>query len=241
MKAMILAAGEGRRMRPLTDTTPKPLLSVSGRPLIEHHILRLRAAGFTELVVNVSYLGEQLVSFLRDGSQWQVAITISVEPSPLETAGGIIQALPLLGGAPFLLVNSDIYTDYPFSQLADRRVQNAGAHIVLVPNPRHNPQGDFVLAESHVESIETNDPGSTSDRTSVVTTGAVTYSGIGVYAPALFASFSPEKIPLKPFLEGAIINKAVTGDLYRGNWEDVGTPERLAELNRRFPSGSASQ
>ena len=151
MKAMILAAGEGRRMRPLTDVMPKPLLMVAGKPLIEHHIARLGAAGFTEIVVNVSYLGQQLVDFLGDGSQWQVAISISSEQTPLETAGGIIQALPHLGDAPFLLVNGDVFTDYPFAQLRETAPAKRGAHIVLVPNPAHRPEGDFLLSDRRVK------------------------------------------------------------------------------------------
>ena len=141
MKAMILAAGEGRRMRPLSDVKPKPLLEVAGRPLIEHHIARLSAAGFSEIVVNVSHLGHQLVDFLGDGSQWRVAISISAERTPLETAGGVIRALPRLGDAPFLLVNGDVFTDYPFAQLRETAPAKRGAHIVLVPNPAHRPEG----------------------------------------------------------------------------------------------------
>ena len=152
MKAMILAAGEGRRMRPLTDVTPKPLLMVAGKPLIEHHIARLGAAGFTEIVVNVSYLGQQLVDFLGDGSQWQVAISISLEQTPLETAGGIIQALPHLGDAPFLLVNGDVFTDYPFAQLRETAPAKRGAHIVLV-EPGASPRGDFLLSDRRVKDL----------------------------------------------------------------------------------------
>jgi MurNAc alpha-1-phosphate uridylyltransferase len=246
MKAMILAAGEGRRMQPLTDKTPKPLLRVLGRPLIEHHIMRLAEAGFTELVINVSYLGQQLIDFLGDGGRWGIAITISEEPVPLETAGGIIQALPLLGEAPFLLVNGDIYTDYPFAQLSERKVLNAGAHIVLVPNPTHNPAGDFALTESCLESRElalTSADAIASEQSAASSMAAcgATYSGMGVYAAAFFASWPAGKQPLKPLLDAAMASKILSGELYQGIWEDVGTPERLTDLNERFPSGSASQ
>lgn len=246
MKAMILAAGEGRRMQPLTDKTPKPLLSVLGRPLIEHHIVRLEEAGFTELVVNASHLGEQLIEFLGDGSRWNVSIAISKEPTPLETAGGIIQALPLLGEAPFLLVNGDIYTDYPFAQLSEHKPFNAGAHIVLVPNPTHNPEGDFLLKGSCVESLAfalTSSDADVSDQDAVSSMApcGATYSGMGVYTAAFFASWPAGKQPLKPLLDAAMASKMLSGELYQGIWEDVGTPERLTALNERFPSGSASQ
>ena len=246
MKAMILAAGEGRRMQPLTDTTPKPLLRVSGRPLIEHHIVRLEKAGFTELVVNVSYLGQQLIDFLEDGSRWNVSITISEEPAPLETAGGIIRALPLLGDEPFLLVNGDIYTDYPFVQLSDGKPLRAGAHIVLVPNPTHNPEGDFVLRGSCVESRElarTSSDANASEQSaaSSMLAPATTYSGVGMYTTDFFAGWPAGKQPLKPLLDAAIARNTLSGELYQGVWEDVGTPERLAELNERFPSRSVSQ
>ena len=234
MKAMILAAGEGRRMRPLTDVTPKPLLDVAGKPLIEHHIARLSAAGFREIVVNVSHLGQQVVDFLGDGSQWQVAISISVEQTPLETAGGIIQALPRLGDAPFLLVNGDVFSDYPFAQLRETAPAERGAHIVLVPNPTHHPLGDFALQEGRVALRSPTEPEADDPIT-------VTYSGIGVYDPAMFHDCVPGKQALKPLLDSAIAEGVLTGELYQGVWEDVGTPERLAALNRRFPSDSANQ
>ena len=269
MKAMILAAGAGRRMRPLTNVTPKPLLEVGGKPLIEHHIARLSAAGFKEIVVNVSHLGQQLIDFLGDGSQWQVAISISSEQAPLETAGGIIQALPHFGDAPFLLVNGDVFTDYPFAQLRETVPAERGAHIVLVPNPAHCPEGDFLLSDRRVKDLpvagdssdatqnEASEQPSLPDAnlslgrhrvsalaqsaTSSVNGGSATYSGIGVYDPGLFADCAPGKRPLKPLLDSAIADGALTGELYQGVWEDVGTPERLAALNQRFPSDSANQ
>ena len=234
MKAMILAAGEGQRMRPLTDVTPKPLLKVAGKPLIEHHITRLSAAGVREVVVNVSHLGQQLVDFLGDGSQWRIAISISAEQTPLETAGGIIQALPHLGDAPFLLVNGDVFSDYPFAQLRETAPAERGAHIVLVPNPEHHPLGDFALRDGCVGHRSS----------SQAVTGdlmVATYSGIGVYDPALFAECAPGRSPLKPLLDEAIARASLSGELYQGVWEDVGTPERLTALNRRFPSDSANQ
>ena len=269
MKAMILAAGEGQRMRPLTDVTPKPLLEVAGKPLIEHHIARLGAAGFTEIVVNVSHLGQQLVDFLGDGSQWEVVISTSSEQTPLETAGGIIQALPHLGDVPFLLVNGDVFTDYPFAQLREITPAERGAHIVLVPNPAHRPGGDFVLSDRRVKDLpvaaESSDAAEdvARERTSLsevnqspdshyvsglaqssgssFNSGSATYSGIGVYDPAMFHDCAPGKQPLKPLLDSAIADGALTGELYQGVWEDVGTPERLTALNRRFPSDSANQ
>ena len=269
MKAMILAAGEGKRMRPLTDVTPKPLLEVAGKPLIEHHIARLSAAGFREIVVNVSHLGQQLVDFLGDGSQWQVAISVSVEQTPLETAGGIIQALPHLVDAPFLLVNGDVFTDYPFAQLREIAPAERGAHIVLVPNPAHRTGGDFLLSgrrvnalplgTEHLDSTQDVAPEQTSSsevnqltdthRDSAlaqssspsVNCGSATYSGIGVYDPQLFADCASGKRPLKPLLDEAIARASLSGELYQGVWEDVGTPERLTALNQRFPSDSANQ
>ena len=234
MKVMILAAGEGRRMRPLTDVTPKPLLEVAGRPLIEHHITRLAAAGFTEIVANVSHLGQQLVDFLGDGSRWQISISISAEQTPLETAGGIIQALPRLGDAPFLIVNGDVFSDYPFAQLRETAPAERGAHIVLVPNPAHHPLGDFALQDGCV-GHRSSSQAATGHLT------VATYSGIGVYDPALFADCAPGRHPLKPLLDEAISRASLSGELYQGVWEDVGTPERLAALNRRFPSDSANQ
>ena len=269
MKAMILAAGEGRRMRPLTDVTPKPLLEVAGKPLIEHHIARLAAAGFTEIVVNVSHLGQQLVDFLGDGSQWQVAISISAEQTPLETAGGIIQALPHLGDAPFLLISGDVFTDYPFAQLRETAPAERGAHIVLVPNPAHHPEGDFLLSDCRVKDLavavdrsdairdvasrqtSSSEANPSADKhrvselaqrsNSSLNSGSATYSGIGVYDPAMFHDCVPGKQPLKPLLDSVIANGALTGELYQGVWEDVGTPERLTALNQRFPSDSANQ
>jgi len=213
--AMILAAGRGERMRPLTDATPKPLLAVRGRPLIEHHVLGLARAGIGSLVVNLWWLGGQIRDFLGDGARYGVAIRYSEErPRALETAGGIFQALPLLGPGPFAVVNGDVYTDYPFARLG----LGAGcdAHLVLVPNPPQHPRGDFGLRD-----------------TAVLPEAAVrhTFSGIAVYRHGLFDGCSAGVFPLKPLLVRAMERGRCSGELYGGVWEDVGTPERLAALN----------
>lgn len=219
MKAMILAAGKGERMRPLTDHTPKPLLEVGGRPLIEHHILRLADAGFRELIINVSHLGEQIIEFCGDGSRWGVTIQISAEDEPLETAGGIVNALPLLGDQPFLLVNGDVWTDYSFGRLRDLMLPGpAGAHLVLVDNPPQHPCGDFRLRDGYVMELADGEVG-------------LTYSGVGVYSRGFFHDVPEGKSPLRPLLGKAIENNALTGEHYAGDWEDVGTPERLALLD----------
>lgn len=225
MKAMILAAGEGRRMRPLTDKTPKPLLTVGGRPLLEHHILNLKAAGFAELVVNASHLGDQVAAFCGDGSRWGLSITVSSEETPLETAGGIVKALPLLTSAPFLVVNGDVFTDYPFDKLRGHRMASAHAHLVLVSNPPHNAQGDFALEATG---------GAVSHPRVHCADETLTFSGIAVYHPAFFANLSEGKRPLKPLLDQAIEEGRLTGEHFQGTWTDVGTPERLAALNHQF-------
>lgn len=218
MKAMILAAGRGERMRPLTDRVPKPLLKVGGRTLIEHLIGQLTAAGFRELVINQAHLGQQLEQYLGDGSRFGVRIEWSREPEgALETGGGIHQALPLLGDAPFLVVNGDIWTDFPFAGL--RRGIAGLAHLVLIDNPLHHPHGDFALDGGQVHA---DGP------------ARLTFSGIGVYRPELFRDCQPGKFPLAPLLRAAMVQGAVSGEHYRGAWLDIGTPERLAELDRRL-------
>ena len=224
MKAMILAAGFGRRMLPLTETCPKPLLRVGGKPLLEHHILNLKEAGFTELVVNAAHLSEQIEAFCGDGSQWGVHIQVSVEPEPLETAGGIIQALPLLGDKSFAVVNGDIWCPFSFGLLRDVDLRPAGAHLVLVDNPEHNQAGDFSLDQGDVIQA--------SEQKQVLT-----YSGIGVYSPAFFRGLPRGSRPLKPLLDAAIEKDLISGQHWVGAWEDVGTPERLAKLNARFLGG----
>lgn len=215
MKAMLLAAGRGERMRPLTLEKPKPLLEVGNRPLIVWHLERLAAAGFREIVINVSWLGEQIEKYCGAGERWGVSIQYSREAEPLETAGGIVQALPLLGKAPFAVINADIWTDFIFEDLHHRQAAS-GAHLVLVPNPAHNAPGDFSLVGGRVQHAE-ND--------------TLTYAGIGVYAPAFFEGCEPGKQPLKPLLERAIDAGTLGGECFEGRWTDVGTPERLTRLN----------
>lgn len=220
MRAMILAAGLGTRMRPLTDSCPKPLLSVAGKPLLEHHILGLKAAGCTEIVVNAAHLADQIVAFCDEGSPWGVKIQVSLEPEPLETAGGIIQALSLLGDAPFLVVNGDVWCPYPFCELETKTLRPEGAHLVLVPNPAQHPAGDFSLGSEGAVLM----PKSGS---------ALTFAGIALYHPGFFGGLSQGRRPLKPLLDAAITRGVVTGEAWQGDWEDVGTPERLAALDRR--------
>lgn len=228
MKAMILAAGRGERMRPLTDHTPKALLRVDGKPLISFIVNSLRRAGMEELVINLAHQGEQIAVALGDGAALGMRIAYSRETTALETAGGIAQALPLLGAAPFIAVNADVYSDYDFSGLraTAQRLQENGAlaHLVLVANPPHHPGGDFGLAAGRV---------------TIDSSPRYTFSGIGAYHPALFAGIAPgAKARLADLLYAGIPRGQVTGELYRGRWQDVGTPERLAELDRALRAGS---
>ena len=233
MKAMILAAGRGERMRPLTDSCPKPMLKVAGIPLIEHHIIKLAKAGVTDIVINHAWLGEQIEEYLKDGSQWNVSINYSRESKEaLETAGGIIKALPLLRDetnpeAPFLVVNGDVYTDFDFTELP-KLSKDCLAHIWLVNNPEHNLTGDFLLSKSNkVRNIKDK---STLSNDYV----AYTFSGIGLYKPALFSTQKSEHIlPLGPLLRDSAEKLKLSGKLLLDHWTDVGTPERLDELNRR--------
>ncbi len=217
MKAMILAAGKGERLRPLTLHTPKPLVRAGGVPLIEYHVRALAAAGFTELVINHAWLGEQIEAYLGKGDRFGVRIDYSAEGEPLETGGGIYRALPLLGDQPFAVVNGDIWTDYSFAALAPPL---AGlAHLVLVDNPAHHPVGDFSLEEGRV-----------TDRDAPAT--AFTYSGIAVLHPRLFEGCTAGAFKLAPLLRQAIAAGQVSGEHYSGRWIDVGTHERLAEVER---------
>jgi MurNAc alpha-1-phosphate uridylyltransferase len=218
MKAMILAAGRGERMRPLTDLTPKPLLPVAGKPLIVWHLERLARAGFREIVINHAHLGDQIETLLGDGAAWGLRIEYSAEPAgALETAGGIANALPLLGSAPFLVVNGDIFCDWDFARARSALPDDALAHLVLVPNPPQHPAGDFTLADATVGR-------GAADR--------LTFSGIGVYRPALFAGIEPGRpAKLAPLLVDAIAAGRIRGERHAGRWEDVGTPERLAALD----------
>ena len=224
MKAMLLAAGKGTRMLPLTATTPKPLLTAGGRTLIEHQIRKLKAAGFTEFVINHAWLGAQIEAALGDGSKLGVKIGWSREGEPLETAGGILRALPLLGTEPFVIVNADIWTDYSFAKLRTALSKNDLAHLVLVSNPEHHPRGDFSLASGRLEQLQT--------------TQRYTYSGIAVFHPQLFAGMSDGKAPLLPLLQKAIALGRASGEFFDGDWVDVGTPERLAALDRRITAST---
>jgi N-acetyl-alpha-D-muramate 1-phosphate uridylyltransferase len=229
MKAMILAAGRGERMRPLTDSTPKPLLSVGGKYLILFNILKLKQAGISDLVVNVSHLAEQIERALGDGAQFGVRISYSFEREALETAGGIAWALPLLDEQPFLVVNSDVYSDYDLAHLKTRAQALSAqqpAHLVLVDNPEHHPQGDFGLRDGVVTAEGTR----------------LTFSGIGAYHPALFAGIlRGEKCRLAAQLAQPIAEGRVSGEHFRGEWNDVGTPQRLAQLDAHLRnSGKAS-
>ena len=218
MKAMILAAGRGERMRPLTDHTPKPLLLVGGKPLIVWHIERLAKAGFKEVVINHAHLGNQIELMLKDGSAWGVSIQYSPELSALETAGGIANALPLLGLDPFLVVNGDVFTEIDFASL----VLNSDdlAHLVMVDNPPQHPQGDFALI---------------GDRLMVDGISKLTFSGVGVYHPNLFVSVKPgEAAKLAPLLKDAMNKGLVTGQYHQGVWHDIGTPERLNALDKQL-------
>lgn len=216
MKAMILAAGKGERLRPLTLHTPKPLVPAGGVPLIEYHIRALAAAGFRELVINHAWLGQQIEDHLGGGERFGVRIAYSAEGEPLETGGGIHRALSLLGAAPFLLVNGDIWTDYDFAGL--RRAPQGLAHLVLVDNPAHHPEGDFCLQDGRVAARGAQ-PG-------------LTYSGIAVLDPALFAGCQAGAFKLAPLLLDAMRLGQVSGEHFRGRWVDVGTHERLAEVER---------
>jgi MurNAc alpha-1-phosphate uridylyltransferase len=231
MKALIFAAGKGERMRPLTNHTPKPLLVVGGKRLIEWHIEKLAAAGIRDIVINTSWLAECFEPALGDGARWNVSLHYSYEGSePLETGGGMLQALKIIGDETFIAVNGDIWSDVNYSRLP--QVVSVPAHLVLVDNPAHNPKGDFVLNPSgHVQSDGDD---------------KLTFSGIGIYQPALFENWraiigqtkgadeTPPRFKLAPLLRHAMHQAQVTGIHHAGNWADVGTPERLEELNRQL-------
>ncbi|MFB9887213.1 N-acetylmuramate alpha-1-phosphate uridylyltransferase MurU [Balneatrix alpica] len=222
MKAMILAAGRGERMRPLTDTQPKPLLQVGGQALIEYHLQRLAQAGINEVVINHAWLGDQIEQLLGDGSRYGVQIQYSVEGEQvLETGGGIFKALPLLGNDPFLVINGDVWIDYDFSQLPSLHDKDV-AHLVMVPNPAHNPDADFALYEGRLYlDKELGTP--------------CTFAGLSLLHPLLFTycEGEAERFRLAPLLRLAMLEGRVSGELFQGDWVDVGTPERLAELDAR--------
>ncbi len=215
MKAMLLAAGRGERMRPLTDATPKPLLKVGDRSLIEFHLAALATAGFRDVVINTAWLADQITEFIGDGSRYQLKVIYSHESDgALDTGGGIFNALHLLGNEPFLVINSDIWTNMEYDDLglADEDL----AHLVLVDNPPHQPEGDFTLAGNRVHD-------NSEER--------LTFSGVGVYRPELFAGLMPGKFPLAPVLCAAMQTDQVSGEHFQGSWMDIGTPERFRVLN----------
>lgn len=232
MKAMILAAGRGERMRPLTDTTPKPLLQINGKAIIEYHLEGLSRAGIHEVVINHAWLGDQIVESLGDGSQFDLQITYSKEiESGLETGGGIFNALPLLGDDYFIIVNGDIWTDYAFDSFEKARETFSGnqAHLIVIDNPPQHPQGDFILDDGRLYSGLNE--GLTNEYSVSGQPMKLTYSGMGVYHPSLFETCKPGVFPLAPLLRDAMDKGKVSGEYYQGIWNDVGTVERLAELN----------
>ena len=212
--AMILAAGRGERMRPLTDTLPKPMLKVKGKPLLQYHLESLQKAGVKKVIINHAWLGQEIVDYFAEGQSFGMDILYSAETQALETAGGIQQALPLLGEGPFILVNGDIFTDYDFSQLTPP--VDCLAHLVLTENPAHHPQGDFAILQGMADSHRSP---------------RCTYTGIGVYCREFFAQLKSGKFPLGPLIREWIEKKQVSAEYYSGHWCDVGTPQRLESLN----------
>jgi MurNAc alpha-1-phosphate uridylyltransferase len=225
MKAMILAAGRGERMRPHTDSNPKPLIPVGGKSLVERHLENLRAAGIADIVINLGWLGEKISAALGDGARFGVKIRYSAEGWPaLESGGGIFHALPLLGTDPFLVVNGDVYTDFPLARLVQRARSlepEIDAHLVLVPNPAHNPRGDFALADGRLTNRETE---------------RHTFSGLSVHRPEFFADCQPGHFPLLPLWRREADAGRLSGEVHTGLWSDVGTPQRLAELEAKLRS-----
>ena len=222
MRAMILAAGRGKRMRPLTDKVPKPMLEVNRKPLIQYHVENLVQAGVVDIVVNHAIFGDQIETYLRDGKDFGARIVYSAEgDQPLETAGGIVKALSLLGEAPFLTVNADIWTDFPFQQLLNLSgdISSHLAHIILVDNPAHNPEGDFSLSENRV--LNEGDL-------------MLTFSGISVFTPEFFKGCASGSKALAPMIRQAASHGQVSGSHYKGQWRDIGSPERLQELRQAY-------
>jgi MurNAc alpha-1-phosphate uridylyltransferase len=216
---MILAAGRGERMRPLTDHTPKSLLQAGGRSLIEYHVAALAAAGIRIIVINIAHLGEQIVAALGDGTRWGVEIRYSHERAgALETAGGIVHALPLFDSERFVVINADIFTDYAIKALAD--TPTSAAHLVMVPNPAHHPDGDFRLDGDRVTPLDSG------------AGTAATFAGIGLCHREFFTGYGPGRRPLGPLLRAAVAAGHISGEYHDGYWMDVGTPERLHDLRR---------
>jgi N-acetyl-alpha-D-muramate 1-phosphate uridylyltransferase len=215
MKAMILAAGRGERMRPLTDSTPKPLLMAGSQRLIEYHLHNLAKAGFKGVVINVAWLGQQIIDTIGNGEKYNLNIVYSNEgDKALETGGGIVNALPLLGDGPFLVINGDVWTDYPFETLYEFSLQDK-AHLVLVNNPEHHPQGDFSILNNRLTESDTK---------------KFTYSGIGVYSADFFKDRSNSKFPLAPMIKQYISENKISGEVFSGKWMDIGTQQRLDAL-----------
>lgn len=229
MKAMILAAGLGNRMRPLTLHTPKPLLEVGGKPLIVWHIEKLAAMGVNEVVINTAWLGEKLAQALGDGSQFGVKILWSHEGEGLETAGGIINALPLLGDEPFILVNGDVWTTMDFAPLLNVELGENLAHLVLVQNPEQHPNGDFTLADGKAYIFDQQISGEN-----------LTFSGVSVIHPKMFAGLEAGKRPLAPLLKAAMLENKIAASKLTGIWVDVGTPERLNALDLMIREGKSA-
>ncbi|MGM0480917.1 MAG: N-acetylmuramate alpha-1-phosphate uridylyltransferase MurU [Pseudomonadota bacterium] len=223
MKAMILAAGRGKRMRPLTDNTAKPLLKVNGQPLIEYHLQKLSATAVNEVVINHAWCGDQIEKTLGDGARWGLNISYSAEPAGgLETAGGIINALPLLGEQPFWLINGDVFADLSFDKLPDTLANGDLAHLVMVANPGHNPDGDFAVKNGRLRTKEPGQP-------------SYTYAGLGLYRPQMFAEQQVERLALRPFFEQGIAQDRIAASVMDDtSWTDVGTPQRLQQLNQQL-------
>ncbi|RYY03458.1 MAG: nucleotidyltransferase family protein [Gammaproteobacteria bacterium] len=225
-KAMILAAGLGQRMRPLTDTLPKPMLQVGGKPLLQYHLEALASAGIQEVIINLAYLGEKIREFAGNGERFSLTIRYSEEPEPLETAGALLHALPLLGDEPFILVNGDVWTDYPLIALANHLLKvDEDAHLVLVPNPEFHPNGDF--SPNAVGQLEDNPQ-----------LEKFTFAGLSVIHPRLITTYPQKrrKFPLVDALRYGIAKQRISAEVHRGAWSDVGTPERLVELDSQLNS-----
>lgn len=220
MKAMILAAGLGQRMRPLTDHLPKPLLEVGGKPLLQYHLEALQVAGVENVIINLAYLGEKIRAFVGDGSRFGLQVEYSVEPEPLETGGALLRALPLLGAESFLLINGDVWSEFSLASLIHRKLSPSQlGHLVLVPNPDFHPAGDFALADN---GFLIND----------INTDRYTFAGISLLSPEIIRSYpdARDKFPLGEVLRYGINQKKLTGEVFAGRWSDVGTPERLLAL-----------
>lgn len=224
MKAMILAAGLGQRMRPLTDTLPKPLLAVGGKPLLQYHLEALANCGVKDVIINLAYLGDKIREFVGDGSRFGLHVSYSPEPEPLETAGALLHAMSLLGDEPFLLINGDVWSDYPLQQLCQHTLSpDVDAHLVLVSNPDFHPKGDFAI---NAQGLLTNDEAQSKH----------TFAGISLIKPQFISEYpqARRKFPLVEVLRYGIAQQRISAEIYRGHWSDVGTPERLYNLDNQL-------